>query len=255
MERWVTLPKRGWSDNNSPQRKEGTSLSPFRITRIVVSMWIRSSWTLVTSLRNNYSVTLKAFLRWIKHDLIVAQWILFRNIRRKRPMLKMNALDYLLPLKFESLWNSLPSTYDSPSNRNSTRHMLVTAKVFFPFIFGEALRDTLPLGFFSVYLFKNHENRFCGCCILQFPPLLSPAPFFFFLLFFFFCSSFSSEVSISMMVLHLVPSKTALGAGPVARWLSEHILLWRPWVHWFGSWLRTWHRLSSHAVVGIPHIK
>lgn len=68
---------------------------------------------------------------------------------------KMNALDYLLPFKFESLRNLLPSIYDSPTNQNSMKHMLLAAKVF-PFIFREALRDSLPLGFFSVYLFNNH---------------------------------------------------------------------------------------------------
>ena len=30
---------------------------------------------------------------------------------------------------------------------------------------------------------------------------------------------------------------------------------WRPGVRWFRSQMRTWHRLASHAVVGIPHIK
>ena len=28
-----------------------------------------------------------------------------------------------------------------------------------------------------------------------------------------------------------------------------------PGVRWFGSQVRTWHHLASHAVVGIPHIK
>ena len=44
----------------------------------------------------------------------------------------------------------------------------------------------------------------------------------------------------------------ALGAGPVAQWLSAHIPLQRPRVQ---IRVRTWHRLACHAVVGIPHIK
>ena len=46
-----------------------------------------------------------------------------------------------------------------------------------------------------------------------------------------------------------------LGAGQVAQRLSVHVLLQWPRVHWFGSRVRTWHRLASHAVVGVPHIK
>ena len=26
-------------------------------------------------------------------------------------------------------------------------------------------------------------------------------------------------------------------------------------VHRFRSWMRTWHRLASHAVVGVPHVE
>ena len=46
-----------------------------------------------------------------------------------------------------------------------------------------------------------------------------------------------------------------LEAGPVAQRLSARVLLWRPGVHWFGSRVRTWHRLASHAVAGVPQIK
>ena len=46
-----------------------------------------------------------------------------------------------------------------------------------------------------------------------------------------------------------------IGAGLVAQRLGVHILLQRPRVCQFGSWVRTWYRLSSHAVVGMPHIK
>ena len=49
--------------------------------------------------------------------------------------------------------------------------------------------------------------------------------------------------------------KRQLGAGPVAQWLSVHVPLRWPRVCWFGSRVRTWHCSSSHAVVGIPHIK
>ena len=49
--------------------------------------------------------------------------------------------------------------------------------------------------------------------------------------------------------------KATQGAGPVAQWLSVHILLWRPGVHRFGSRGWTWYHLARHAVVGVPHIK
>ena len=57
--------------------------------------------------------------------------------------------------------------------------------------------------------------------------------------------------------MHIVffPFKKSLGAGPVAQGLSSHVLLQRPGLGWFGSWVRTWHRLASHAVVGVPHMK
>ena len=45
------------------------------------------------------------------------------------------------------------------------------------------------------------------------------------------------------------------GAGLVAQWLSAHVLLRWPGVRQFRSWVQTWHRLASHAVVGVPHIK
>ena len=46
-----------------------------------------------------------------------------------------------------------------------------------------------------------------------------------------------------------------VGAGPVAQWLSSHILLRWPGVHQFGSRVQTWHCLACHAVVSVPHIK
>ena len=45
------------------------------------------------------------------------------------------------------------------------------------------------------------------------------------------------------------------GAVPVVQQLSAHVPLQQPWVRWFGSRVRTWHRLVRHAVVGVPHIK
>ena len=44
-------------------------------------------------------------------------------------------------------------------------------------------------------------------------------------------------------------------AGPVVQWLILHILLWWPGVRRFGSRVRTWQHLASHAVVGVPHRK
>ena len=44
-------------------------------------------------------------------------------------------------------------------------------------------------------------------------------------------------------------------ASPVAQRLCAHAPLRRPGVHRFGSRVWTWHRVTSHAVVGIPHIK
>ena len=47
----------------------------------------------------------------------------------------------------------------------------------------------------------------------------------------------------------------SIGAVLVAQWLSLHILLQQPGVCRFGSQVQTWHRLASHAVIGVPHIK
>ena len=46
-----------------------------------------------------------------------------------------------------------------------------------------------------------------------------------------------------------------MGFGPVVQWLRLHIPLLQPGISWFGSQVRTWHHLASHAVVGVPHIK
>ena len=44
-------------------------------------------------------------------------------------------------------------------------------------------------------------------------------------------------------------------AGLMVQWLSLHVLLWRPGVCQFRSRVWTWHRMSSHAVAGVPHVK
>ena len=43
--------------------------------------------------------------------------------------------------------------------------------------------------------------------------------------------------------------RNALGAGPVAQWLSSNAPLRRPGFRWFGSWARTWHHSSGHVEV------
>ena len=50
-------------------------------------------------------------------------------------------------------------------------------------------------------------------------------------------------------------AENKIRAGPVAQRLSSHVPLRWPGVHWFRSWVWTWHHLASHAVVGIPYIK
>ena len=49
--------------------------------------------------------------------------------------------------------------------------------------------------------------------------------------------------------------KKVQGAGTVAQWFSVHVMLPRPRVHQFRSWVQPWYLLASHAVVGVPHIK
>ena len=60
-----------------------------------------------------------------------------------------------------------------------------------------------------------------------------------------------------MELKHMLNSvnKTHAGAGPVAQRLSVYIPLWQPAVCQLASWVWTWHRLASHATVGVPHIK
>src|SRR3712207_7458220 len=52
----------------------------------------------------------------------------------------------------------------------------------------------------------------------------------------------------------LTKEKPYTGASLMAQWLSSRVLLWRPGVRWFGSWVQTWHHLASHAMAGVPHI-
>ena len=49
-------------------------------------------------------------------------------------------------------------------------------------------------------------------------------------------------------------SKKEPRAGPVAQQLTVCILLWRPGVRWFRSWVWTRLQLAGHTVVGIPHM-
>ena len=68
------------------------------------------------------------------------------------------------------------------------------------------------------------------------------------------------KIPLPEMRLHVnsLPSEWAHPqAGPVTQRLSAHVHvpLWQPGAHRFGSQVQTWHCLSSHAVVGVPHIK
>ena len=66
----------------------------------------------------------------------------------------------------------------------------------------------------------------------------------------------SKPQALFILDLRIITMKKQTGgAGPVAQRLSLHLPLWWPGVHRGRSRLRTWHRLASHAVVGIPHIK
>ena len=47
---------------------------------------------------------------------------------------------------------------------------------------------------------------------------------------------------------------TTPGAGPLAKWLTSHALLWRsPGFQWFRSWAQTWHCSSGHTET-VSHI-
>ena len=63
------------------------------------------------------------------------------------------------------------------------------------------------------------------------------------------------KVRIVMDYNTMNKKKIYAGAGPVVQQLSVHVLLRLPGVRQFGSRVQTWHRLASHAVVGVPHIK
>ena len=71
-------------------------------------------------------------------------------------------------------------------------------------------------------------------------------------------SSYTYFLTMMIYILHrtCIFFKTKrMGASPVAQRLSAHVLLQWPGVRWFGSRVRTWHRLACYAVVDIPHIK
>ena len=55
-------------------------------------------------------------------------------------------------------------------------------------------------------------------------------------------------------MFYFIIKNTNKRAGPVAQRFSAQVPLWRPGVPRFGSGVRTWHRLASQAVVGVPHI-
>ena len=63
------------------------------------------------------------------------------------------------------------------------------------------------------------------------------------------------DVEVGKDFLKIIQNTCITGAGPVAQWLSSHIPLQQPGVCQFWSWVRTWHCLASHAMVGVPHTK
>ena len=70
-----------------------------------------------------------------------------------------------------------------------------------------------------------------------------------------FCIAFARISWAPFSFTGVLLINTQLGASLVAQRLSSHIPLRWPRVRQFGSWVRTWHRLVSHAVVGVPRIK
>ena len=65
----------------------------------------------------------------------------------------------------------------------------------------------------------------------------------------------SSRLRSNLLVLLVSISQKPGEAGLVVQRLSLHVPLRWPGVRRFGSRAWTWHCLSSHAVVGVPHIK
>ena len=63
-----------------------------------------------------------------------------------------------------------------------------------------------------------------------------------------------SKVKSNKCLINLV-KRLSPWAGLVVQWFSSNVLLWQPEFCLLGSRVQTWHRLASHAVVGVPRIK
>lgn len=143
---------------------------------------------------------------WPNHNTMDS----FYEHQEKTSMLKWMPCPVYCHLNLKAWEIHYPACMTHPVNQNSMKHMLLTAKVFFPFIFREGPRDSLPLGFFSVYLLNNQSLRwiFVDTVFCHFLLLFFSCPITFFLLLLFLLSG----VSISMMLLHSVRS-IVLGVG------------------------------------------
>lgn len=141
---------------------------------------------------------------WPNHNTMDS----FYEHQEKTSMLKWMPCSMCCHLNLKAWEMHYPACMTHPVNQNSMRHMLLTAKVFFPFIFREAPRDSLPLGFFSVYLLNNQSVRW----ILWTLYFTISSSFFFCRITVFLLLLFLSGVSISMILLHSVGS-IVLGVG------------------------------------------
>ena len=59
----------------------------------------------------------------------------------------------------------------------------------------------------------------------------------------------------SLNLRHCLKSVKLGAARPMAQWLNSHALLWRPWVHGFRSWVRTYTLLIKPCFACIPRRK
>ena len=109
------------------------------------------------------------------------------------------------------------STWTSSNHRTSPWHFLISFVYTFPPSWHYLLRPQTPV----VIILSNYKKS----CLLNFPITFSNKKF------------------------------QCPGAGLVAQWLSTHVPLQWPGVRQFRSQVQTWHRLTGHAVAGIPHIK
>lgn len=123
---------------------------------------------------------------WPNHNTMDS----FYEHQEKTSMLKWMPCPVYCHLNLKAWEIHYPACMTHPVNQNSMKHMLLTAKVFFPFIFREGPRDSLPLGFFSVYLLNNQSLRwilwtlYFAISSFSFFPVLLPSSSF---------SSFSSQ--------------------------------------------------------------